>query len=72
MSRGALPAVPEGGGQGRVVLEVRFCVWAVDALNLVIHLIQAPESLAYVLEAAGSVALERCGAILDERAASLG
>jgi hypothetical protein len=42
---------------------------AIDALNVVIHLIQAPECLAYVLEAAGSVALERCGAILDERAA---
>ena len=42
---------------------------AVDALNVLIHLIQAPESLAYVLEAAGSVTLERCGAILDERAA---
>jgi hypothetical protein len=32
-------------------------------------LIQSPECLAYVLEAAGSVALERCGAILDERVA---
>jgi hypothetical protein len=44
---------------------------ALDALSVVIHLIQAPESLAYVLEAAGSVTLERCGAILDERAAAL-
>ena len=43
---------------------------ALDALNVVIHLIQAPEALAYVLEAAGSVTLERCGAILDERAAT--
>jgi hypothetical protein len=43
---------------------------ALDALNVVIHLIQAPEALAYVLEAAGSVTLERCGAILDERAAA--
>jgi hypothetical protein len=43
---------------------------SLDALNVVIHLIQAPESLACVLEAAGSVALERCGAILDERAAA--
>ena len=40
---------------------------AVDALNVVIHLLQAPESLAFVLEAAGGVTLERCGAILDER-----
>jgi len=43
---------------------------ALDALNVVIHLIQAPEALAYMLEAAGSVTLERCGAILDERAAA--
>ena len=43
---------------------------AVDALNVVIHLIRAPESLACVLEAAGAVTLERCGAILDERAAT--
>ena len=40
---------------------------AVDAMNVAIHLLQAPESLAYLLEAAGAVALERCGAILDER-----
>jgi len=42
----------------------------VGALNGVIHLLQAPESLAYVMEAAGGVALERCGAILDERVAT--
>jgi hypothetical protein len=38
-----------------------------DAMNVAIHLLQAPESLAWLLEAAGTVALERCGAILDER-----
>jgi hypothetical protein len=43
---------------------------ALDALNTVIHLLQSPESLAFVLEAAGAVTLERCGAILDERAAA--
>ncbi|HYG61182.1 MAG TPA: hypothetical protein VEL74_01265 [Thermoanaerobaculia bacterium] len=43
---------------------------AVDAINILIHLLQSPEALSYVLEAAGSVTLERCGAILDERAAS--
>lgn len=63
----SLPAVPQGSGQGRVELEFRFCVWVVDAMNVVIHLLQSPESLAYVLEAAGQVTLERCGAILDER-----
>jgi hypothetical protein len=36
-------------------------------MNVAAHLLQAPESLAYLLEAAGAVALERCGAILDER-----
>ena len=45
---------------------------SIDALNVVIHLLQSPESLAYVLEAAGGVTLERCGAILDERVAADG
>jgi hypothetical protein len=39
----------------------------IHALNVVIHLLQSPESLANLLEAAGAVALERCGAILEER-----
>jgi hypothetical protein len=42
------------------------------SLSVVAHLLQAPESLAYLLEAAGAVALERCGAILDERLAGSG
>jgi len=42
----------------------------VDSLNVAVHLLQAPESLAWLLEAAGAVALERCGAILDERTAA--
>jgi hypothetical protein len=58
----------DGGGRRPVGFLQLFDERAVDALNIVIHLIQAPESLAYVLEAAGSVTLERCGAILDERA----
>jgi hypothetical protein len=41
----------------------------VNALNVLLHLLQAPESLANLLEAAGAVALERCGVILDERTA---
>ena len=44
----------------------------VDALNVVAHLLQSPESLAWLLEAAGAVALERCGAILAERTAAAG
>ena len=56
---------PEGGEVvGRLQL---FDEALVDALNVAIHLLQAPESLAWLLEAAGAVALERCGAILDER-----
>jgi len=43
----------------------------VSAVNVAIHLLQAPESLAWLLEAAGAVALERCGAILDERVAAV-
>jgi hypothetical protein len=43
---------------------------ALDAMNVLVHLLRSPESLAFVLEAAGSVALERCGAILDERVAT--
>ena len=40
-------------------------------MNVATHLLQAPESLASLLEAAGAVALERCGAILDERTAEV-
>ena len=37
-------------------------------MNVAIHLLRALESLANVLDAAGLSPLERCGAILDERA----
>ncbi|HEX7184572.1 MAG TPA: hypothetical protein VF756_22285 [Thermoanaerobaculia bacterium] len=39
----------------------------VDALNVAVSLVRSPQSLAYLLEAAGSLALERCGALLDRR-----
>ena len=39
----------------------------VDALHVVETLLRSPESLAHLLEAAGQVALERSGAILDGR-----
>ena len=39
-------------------------------MNVLVHLLRSPESLAFVLEAAGSVTLERCGVILDERVAA--
>ena len=44
----------------------------VGALNVAAHLLQSPESLAWLLEAAGAVALERCGAIIAERTAAAG
>ena len=40
-----------------------------DAVNVAVGLVRSPLSLAFLLEAAGAVALERCGAILDERGA---
>ncbi len=39
----------------------------IDALEAAEGLLRSPEALANVLEAAGQVALERAGAILDER-----
>ena len=39
----------------------------IDAVNAFVGVVRLPASLAFVLEAAGSVALERCGAILEER-----
>ncbi|HEX9941875.1 MAG TPA: hypothetical protein VGG03_07665 [Thermoanaerobaculia bacterium] len=38
-----------------------------DAINVAVGLVRSPWSLAYLLEAAGPVALERCGALLDQR-----
>ena len=39
-------------------------------MNVLIHVLRSPEAFSYVMEAAGGVALERSGAILDERMAS--
>ncbi len=36
-----------------------------DAVNVAVALVRSPQSLAYLLKAAGAAALERCGAILD-------
>jgi len=38
-----------------------------EALHVVESLLRSPEALAGLLEAAGQIALERAGAILDER-----
>jgi hypothetical protein len=67
-----LPGLALAGG-GEVVGQLQlFEEDLVAAMNVAIHLLQAPESLAWLLEAAGSVALERCGAILDERTGTHG
>jgi hypothetical protein len=68
---GVYPLILPGSEGGEVVGRLQlFDEAAVEALNVAAHLLQAPESLAYLLEAAGAVALERCGAILDERTAT--
>jgi hypothetical protein len=80
-AHGAYPVALAGGGSGDgggdegdggpVGFFPLFEERVVDAMNLLVHLLRSPESLAFVLEAAGSVALERCGAILDERVAAV-
>jgi hypothetical protein len=58
------------GDRGLVGFLQLFDEKAIDAVNVLLHLLRSPESLAFVLEAAGGVTLERCGAILDERMAA--
>jgi len=68
---GVYPLILPGPDGGEVVGRFQlFDERLLDAMNVTVHLLQAPESLAYLLEAAGAVALERCGAILDERTAA--
>jgi hypothetical protein len=65
------PLILPGQDGGEVVGRFQlFDEAAVDAMNVAVHLLQTPECLAYLLEAAGAVTLERCGAILDERTAA--
>ena len=42
----------------------------IDSMNTLASLVRGPGSLAYEIEAAGAVALERTGAILAERVAT--
>jgi hypothetical protein len=58
----------EAGNGGEVVghLEL-FDQGLIEALHVAEGLLRSPETLAVLLEAAGQVALERAGAILDER-----
>jgi hypothetical protein len=72
-AEGVYPLLLPGLGGEEVVGRLQlFDEGLVDGMNVVIHLLQAPESLAWLLEAAGAVALERCGVILDERTAAEG
>ncbi|HEX7182024.1 MAG TPA: hypothetical protein VF756_09290 [Thermoanaerobaculia bacterium] len=61
-------AVLPGTGRDRGHLRL-FDEPLLDALNIAVALVRSPQSLAYLLEAAGSLALERCGIILDSRVA---
>ncbi len=65
---GGFPVQLNDGETGETVGHLRlFDEPLLDGLNVAIHLVRSPQSLAYLLEAAGSLALERCGAILDRR-----
>ncbi len=54
-------ALDDGGIVGHFEL---FDESLLEALNVTVGLVRSPQSLAYLLEAAGPAALERCGAIL--------
>jgi hypothetical protein len=43
-----------------------------DAMNHAVAVVRSPWSLAYLLEAAGPLALQRCGAILDQWVSRVG
>jgi hypothetical protein len=58
----------ETGNGGQIVGHLDlFDERLIEALHVVACLARSPEALANVLEAAGQVALERAGTILDER-----
>lgn len=63
-AEGYAVAEPGGAAVGHVAL---FDESLVDALNVAAAVVRLPGSLAALLEAAGQVALERAGAILDEK-----
>jgi hypothetical protein len=60
-------AVEAGNGGEVVGFSALFDEGLIAALHVAESLARSPESLAIFLEAAGQVALERAGAILDER-----
>ena len=62
-------AVPEGVVVGHFAL---FDEALLDGVNLLASLVRSPWSLAYLLEAAGPLALEHCGALLERRISPAG
>ena len=55
-------SLDDGGAAGRLEL---FDQPLVDALNTVVAVVRSPWCLAYLLEAAGPLAVERCGVLLE-------
>ena len=60
-------AIETGNGGELVGHSALFDVRLIEALHVVERLVRSPEALAHVMEAAGPLALERAGAVLDER-----
>src|SRR3954452_24911255 len=60
-------AVETGNGAEPVGHLELFDEKLIEALHVVERLVRSPEALAHVLEAAGPLALERAGAVLDAR-----
>jgi hypothetical protein len=59
-----------GRSRAGAVLTVRIVKTSARALHVVLSILPAPRALADELEAAGSIALDRSGAILDARIAA--
>ena len=60
-------AIETGNGGEPVGHSALFDERLIEALHVVERLVRSPEALAHVMEAAGPLALERAGAVLDER-----
>ena len=60
-------AIETGNGGEPVSHSALFDERLIEALHVVERLVRSPEALAHVMEAAGPLALERTGAVLDER-----
>jgi hypothetical protein len=68
LSGNSTPSTIETGNGGEPVgHSALFDERLIEALHVVERLVRSPEALAHVMEAAGPLALERAGAVLDER-----